>query len=181
MENLKQLKMSFRFFNTFYFKFLVFIIELFQAAFLLVFFFGLLATAKLRYSQQSTVLWVLKMHSLSLPFMSGLRILQSRTILHTAIQNCYLSTLEARLPVSHIRICFSYLALVWLTKKGDIRYNGSGFQSKKGGRPQSRKNSSGPSRRCWSRTCPKPFTATTSPTSTTSPLPASKQTRRGLK
>lgn len=60
MENLKQLKMSFRFFNTFYFKFLVFIIELFQAAFLLVFFFGLLATAKLRYSQKFTVLWVLK-------------------------------------------------------------------------------------------------------------------------
>ncbi len=60
MENLKQLKMSFRFFNTFYFNFLVFIIELFQAAFLLVFFFGLLATAKLRYSQKFTVLWVLK-------------------------------------------------------------------------------------------------------------------------
>lgn len=38
MENLKQLKICFRFFNTFYFKFLVFIIELFQAAFLLVFF-----------------------------------------------------------------------------------------------------------------------------------------------
>ena len=78
-------------------------------------------------------------------------------VTYRCLEACCLSTLEALLSVWQTCICSSHLTLVWLTKEGDIRRSGSWFQSKKGRRPQSSKNSSGPSRRWCSRTISNPY------------------------
>ena len=96
-------------------------------------------------------------HSLLHLFVSGLCTLHGVT--HRCLQACCLSKLGALLPVwQNLYLLILFLLILfdfgWANKEVYIRHHGSWSQSKNGGRSPSSKNSTGPSRRCYPRTCP---------------------------